>query len=195
VLVRAHGADLPSDEEMIDVTASVRTVDDAAWERFISEAAGGPGLHADPAETELDRGDVDGVGWLLQTGRGKGLPVDPCLKLSDGQRACPPEQWGEGQADSMFVMSSAMSSFADVEFPPFLIVVTRTPGEQLRVRTPSTTATGVLQPLPDGTGWAGLVFVDAVSVGMCGDSPNPDWTQVDVLDASGAVVGCVGDPW
>lgn len=67
IVVSAEGPAAPSIDVLVDVAASVEPVDEARWEKFIDEAAGGPGLHADEGASEIARGEIDGMGWLLQT--------------------------------------------------------------------------------------------------------------------------------
>jgi hypothetical protein len=72
--VRAHGRELPSTEQLLDLLRGVQPADDTAWEELLIDATGGSGLEADADRTELARGEVGDLGWLLQTAP----PTTPC---------------------------------------------------------------------------------------------------------------------
>lgn len=201
VVVSASGTNPPSEEELIAVAASVRQAEDAEWAAFVETASGGPGLHPDPGRLELARGEADGLEWLLQTGPpgGAGLSgpevdlasnhgVDPCLKLSNGRRACATS--GGGGLDDWVV-------FGQDEGLSFVVISTTIDAASVRV----TTAVGVAErptvEIPGGGLWGTVVFVDAPAMPVCPDQAGPppptiDTMVVEVIGPDGAVLGCLG---
>jgi hypothetical protein len=67
VVVTAYGPRMPADDELVTIAESVRPVDPAEWEQIQIAAFGGPELVPDAGESEIARGQADGVEWLLQT--------------------------------------------------------------------------------------------------------------------------------
>jgi hypothetical protein len=68
IVVTSFGRSRLSEEELVAFAASVQHTEDAVWEAFVTEAAGGPGLHPDEGRTELARGQAGDLEWLLQNG-------------------------------------------------------------------------------------------------------------------------------
>lgn len=143
---------------------------------------------------EIARGTEDGVEWLLQTGNGQAGHVDPCLRLSTYRRACAPQngttvEWaGPGEGDDL---------------PPFAIVATERQAAVARVVAMDGEVLGesVLHPVGDGPGRAAVIFA-GVNMFGCADPAElsvefPDAyvvARVDLLNESGAVIGCHGEP-
>lgn len=194
-----HG--VPAASELQAVAMSVRPSEQPAWDDFVVEASGGPGLRADHGSTEVTRGTAGGVGWLLQTGQpGGGLigsgsvltsAVDPCLKLSNRRRAC--TTGGAGGASSWITFTPA----EDDGMPPFAVVTTSTAASQVRVTTSTGEATAPLVPVPGTSLRAAVVPVADPGTPTCtatGELPSePGVTMtVHALDADGALVACLG---
>ncbi len=225
VVVTATGSRVLSTEELLALGASVHEIDPEQWEAERAATFGGPQLVADDGESEIARGEVDGIEWLLQTSstaRPEGavgfigpdstglLPpvavqVDECLKLSTRQRACAGPSIG-GAGGSLWVWNDTLPQADGVEFPEFLIVVTPvTSAERVRISAGPEAIEGALSEVPGGM-WeqarAGVVvgsLPGGTPIPTCHPAP-PDAPagsdiyafRIDLLDASGAEVGCVG---
>jgi hypothetical protein len=225
VVVTATGTRVPTNDELLALGASVHQVDDAEWDAARTAAFGGAELVADEGETEIARGEADGIEWLLQTrssARPEGavgstgpetigpLPpvavqVDDCLKLSTRQRACASSSIA-GSSGWISVWNDTLPSAADVDFPDFTVVATsNTAAGTARIRAGSTTIDGALSEVPGGD-WeqarAGVIFGSppaGTAIPTCNpDPPEPPpgsaivAYRIDLLDAAGTVVGCVG---
>lgn len=202
VIVSATGAQLPSEEQLVSLAASVRGTDDAAWERFVIEATGGPGLRADRGRTVLARGRVGDLEWLLQDGPpGAGWVVssatdahslrgvDPCLKLSDRTRACSGSGFS-GTEDDWYSIAEGVAP--DSRGLSFVIVSTTFGAATVRITTSTAVGIAALVPVPAGGLWGAVVFVDDPGAPVCDSAaPAPHQMRVDLLDASGAVRGCL----
>lgn len=195
----ARGPEVPTRDRLVRLAASVEQATSEAWERFMTDAAGGPGLHADDGAVEVARGRAGEVGWLLQARQGMGgHRVDTCLKLTTGRRACT-----EGSAGSP---SGSVWSAGDPvrdrnarevpAFPSFTVVESTTGGAKVRVRTAAGEATADLHPIPGGGGAsATVVFVDRPAIAGCATPPRPvgpNVTRVEVLGSDGRVIACIG---
>lgn len=217
VVVVGEGSPVPSIDGLVAVAASVRPIGDTAWVRFVIDATGGPGLHADAGRMELERGRIGDLEWLLQTGSldsvgplapapavaGQPQPpvpfADPCLKLSTGRRACA----GGGEiGGSTVVLTAGTGGQGDLEgLPPFAVVTTDVAGTELRATVDGRSATGHLVKLPGGQGYGGVVFTDFSGrlTPRC-DPPSPEVEKlftpmrIEVLAADGSVVGCIPQP-
>ncbi|HEX2180591.1 MAG TPA: hypothetical protein VHL54_13960 [Actinomycetota bacterium] len=66
LLVVAHGATMPTAEDLVAVAASVEPATAAEWEQMVVTARGGPGLAPDLGAVELQRGKAGDIEWLLQ---------------------------------------------------------------------------------------------------------------------------------
>ncbi len=207
--VRAVGDELPSRDRLLELLLSVAPADDAAWEELVIEATGGPGLHADADRTELARGEVGALGWLLQTAPYSDtefleneepdpptIGVDECLKLSDRTRAC-------GQGMSSAGHDWVAYSIEEEHGLEFVILSTTLPAASVRVTTRSDQATAPLHRVPGTDVWGAVVFVDdpGAADGVCDDGPPGvappqdapfPLARIDALDADGNVVGCLG---
>ncbi len=198
------------EETLVQVAASVRPADSDEWTAFTDSAWGGPELHADEGAVELARGTEQGQEWLLQATRSAPRTtnvapdpdvewfIDPCLKLLGGRRACADGDAGPGVSEFRAGTPASGSS----GFPSsFRLVVTRLPGARAEITTRNDTATIALHPLPDGSSRVGVFFADlfaGLSVPGCSRVPLPGFDDasdveiftVDILDASGAFLGC-----
>lgn len=202
VVVSATGETVPTEEELVALAASVRPTDAASWERFLVEAADGPGLHADADRHELARGRIGALGWLLQDGPpGGGIVsssstdphslrgVDPCLKLSDHRRTCA----GAGVAGT----EDDWYAFAVGEAPAsrglsFVVVSTTVGVATVRVTTSTSSGSAALMPVPAGGLWGAAVFVDDPGGPVCGSAtPAPHQMRIELLDARGGPIGCL----
>jgi hypothetical protein len=186
-------ATVPPVDALAELLVSARVATTEEWEAFVVEATGGPGLRPDDGAEELERGTVTGakgeVEWLLQAWDGV---LDPCLKLSNRQRAC---ATGSSSDIGLTLGTGGGEDEAGI-VPEFLMATVSQPGARLRVTTPAGVSEGTVHPLP-GTGqWSGVVFADGVldAFATCPGDPDvsdPEVT-VELLDAGGVVVGCVG---
>lgn len=199
VVVAAYGEGLPTEQELVTLAGSVQPIDKAEWERFEVEAFGGPGLNPDRGETELARGDADGVAWLMQTSTtelppgatgpdldGNVVPlgprsvrVDECLKLSSRQRSCP-QPSGGGRDGSVYLWTSSGSDFDKLGLPEYVMITTSQPAAtQMRVTVGSKVVEADVHPVPDGgfdTVGAGIAFVElpkATTFPICNPNPPP----------------------
>lgn len=194
VVVAAEGPSALGVEELVAIARSVEPADETQWSRLMDEAAGGPGLHPDEGASEVARGDIDDVGWLLQTP----LPtaespdsfVDPCLKLTTRSRVCAGSRSSGGGTE---VHIAGEHDVRDEPVPMFVIVASMTPANSVRVTTKAETATADLHPIPGG-GHAAVVFVAQTGWPDCrgADSGGEPTMRVELLDANGAVVSCLG---
>jgi len=217
VFVTAFGEALPTEQELVSIASSVRPIDEAEWERFEIETFGGPDLVADPGETELARGDADGVEWLLQTstmqvqpgafgptgGGPTGVRVDECLKLSILQHSCPSPSGG-GEDGSVFLWTSSLPYFDDLGFPEYVVVTTSQPeARRMRVTIGATVVEADVHNVPGGSVdsiGAAVAFIElpeASPIAVCNPAPPPppdglEIIRIDLLDDSGNVIGCAG---
>lgn len=202
VVATATGTEVPDEEAMVALAASVHPTDEQGWDDFVVRATGGPGLHPDAGRVELARGEVADVEWILQTGPPGGgrllgtdidlastRGVDPCLKLSTRRRACASS--GGGGADD-WIMSTEDEGLA------FVVVSTTIEASSVRITTPDEVATVPLVPVPGGGLWAAVAFVESPGPAVCpaaGPPPpsmEPHVILVEALDAAGGVIGCLG---
>jgi hypothetical protein len=188
----------PPVEALVELAGSLRPADGQEWEAFQVEAAGGPGLNPDPGTTEITRGRSGDREWLLQTARADapslqvpdplaGVRPDPCLKLSDRQRACADDSTSSGPQGEV-----SLDRGADPDLPgfgPFLIVTSQVPGVKLRLQTISGAAETDLHPTAQPGGWVGVLFVD--DPGTTGCDPGSE-RRLEVIGAEGDVVACLG---
>lgn len=206
LIVRATG-ELPivTSEELVRVAASVGTTDSEAWDAFVVEAGGGPGLHADRGAVEVARGTQGTTEWLLQTTRvaadgslepgprdGGELGADPCLKTSVGRRVCATSgisavAWGTLQYTE---------PAPDPALGGFFVVTSTIEAASMRATAGDEVATTTLVRLP-GTvpRWAGVAFVARPGHTTCGPTPADTplaVMRVELLDAAGAPVLCLG---
>jgi hypothetical protein len=205
--------------ELDRVAGSVRVVDEAAWTAEAATARGGPGLRPTPGSTELDRGEANGIGWLLQTkalgpysvgddglggwtdggGRVSKFGIDPCLRLVDGLSCGAGGTIGlAGSGDiPNEILSFRVPDTADLSAVTLVVVTGREPGTAIRITPtdPGTPAQTVdLQPTPKGDGRYAVVPV-GFEMAACGQVPaEVDFVtaRVTLVDASGAEVACLG---
>jgi hypothetical protein len=198
VVVSALGTSAPDLDELAAIASSVRPTDRATWDDLVIEATGGPGLHADEGRTELARGTVGDLEWLLQdapirdSGYEPGVEpddsrvADPCLKLSDRTRACATAGTDGGVEFVLYTTGGGLG---------FAVVNTTLEAASVRATTEHSEATAPLVPLPDGRSWATVVFIEAPGHALCrpptAEGPLPTM-RLDALDADGQVVGCLG---
>jgi hypothetical protein len=218
VMLVASGQERPAEAVLVELAMSVQRADDDEWERFVVEAAGGPGLHADAGAVELARGHAGTVEWLFQavpSGRDEMfLPVveipdepgpvdpstvlvaDPCLKLSNRRRACAWAGGGSSEERVQFTGDADASDRVEADLPEFMVVTTNKPGSRLRVQNDQGTYTGKLYRPSDAEVWVALVFVDEPGIAICREGltipSGVDVTRVDVLDSRGRPTACVG---
>jgi hypothetical protein len=197
--------------QLRDVVASIKPIDDVAWDRFVVAAGGEPGLHADPGRREITRGEVGGIRWLLQNGKAgesasqvQAAPssrgtealdgaeaADRCLKLSTGERVCV-NGWSGG-GDSVVANGPAANGV-----PAFTTISTRLDGSRVRVIDPkgSTVATAPLARVPGASTRAAVVFMDVGRFQSCAEfdhgPPVGRTYRIQVLDGAGHVTGCLG---
>lgn len=195
IVVRATGERLPSADDLVAIAASVKPTDDAAWEELVTEANGGPGLHADFGRHELARGRIGGIDWLLQDGPPHSLEddrslggVDPCLKLSTGRRACADSGTALGGGGDWHGYRLDHSGLS------FVVVGTQSGPGVLRITTSTTTASAELVAVPAGGLWGAVVFVADPGFATCSPpegTPAPGQMRVEVLDDDGEVAACL----
>ncbi|MGQ0831555.1 MAG: hypothetical protein ACT4OV_07745 [Microthrixaceae bacterium] len=208
VVVRATGSSVPTEDELVAIAASVRPTDDATWERFVVEATGGPGLHADRGRHELARGRIGDLEWLLQDGppdRGvmwasqepdpdRLRGVDRCLKLSNRTRACADTaSGGAAPGDWWSITGSEPPAEHGLSF---VVVSTTVEAAAVRVTTSTGAATVPLELVPAEGLWAAVVFVADPGFPTCdsaGRTPSPNRMRMEALDAAGGVLRCLGD--
>lgn len=201
IVVTGYGRSPPSEDELVAFAASVQRTDDVAWEAFVTEAVGGPDLRPDEGRSELARGQAGGVEWLLQNGPpwsvrlndpniapGSLRALDPCLKLSDRRRACVDIQGG-GTTDD-WIRSTARTE----KFPAFAMVSTTGEGASLRATTAMAEATVPLVAVPGGGLWGAVIVIEGAGPATCkeGDDLLKGLMRIDLLDAQGTVIGCLG---
>lgn len=196
MVVSAEGRAAPSVDELVAVAASVKPVDEERWKKFMDEAAGGPGLHADEGAAEIARGEIDGFEWLLQTAPPTAVDassstIDPCLKLSNRRRVCAGSMMGGGGAE---VHIAGEHDVRDQPFPLFAVVVSFEPATAVRISTEEETVSAPLHQIPEGRGSAAVVFVADPGWPDCSgrDSGGQPTMRIELLDATGAVVSCLG---
>lgn len=197
VVVSASGTTLPSEEELIAMAASVTSTDDVAWGELVTEANGGPGLHADLGRHELARGRIGAIDWLLQDGPPHSLEndrslggVDPCLKLSDGERLCADSGTALGGGGDWYGYQLHHNGLS------FVVVGTQSGPGVLRITTSTAFGTAELVAVPAGGVWGAVVFVADPGFATCRsqDPPAPGTMRVELLDDDGDVAGCLFSP-
>lgn len=217
IVVTASGGTLPDADELARVAASVRRVDGAAWEQAIVDAFGGPGLRPDEGEIAVATGSFGDVDWLLQSRTtevpdgvpglvpGKVVNVDECLKLSTRRRLCIPGGLS-GSAGGIAVWNTASPGFDELRLPPFVVVTSNEPrAVTARLSSGAQSVDVQLHQVPGGSVGnvnAGLAVVDVPPgiIATCHPDPSelpepPTGTstgRIDLLDASGAAIGCIG---
>lgn len=208
VVVTASGTSLPSEQQMIAVAATIRPTGEGTWDDLVTEANGGPGLHADIGRHELARGRIGDLEWLLQDGPPDGgmsvFPaapldrlrgVDPCLKLSDRTRACAGSLGGGGSETPAGWYLVATGRGSGTSGLSFVVLSTPQPAVAVRVRTASATATAALVQVPAGGIWGAVVFVSDPGFATCDpavSTPSRGQMRMEALDSSGEVVRCLG---
>jgi hypothetical protein len=199
VVVSASGDVMPAERDLVALAGSVRPADVAAWEAFVLEARGGQGPRPDPGAVEIARGQAGGVTWLLQTSDSEAASIltpdavtgrrpDACLVVSNGARVCAHDAYRDVPDTSIAIMRAPDP--AAPSLPSFMLVTTTVEGAKLRVPTPIDPITVDLHPLPDG-GRVAVVFTEAVDAPWCADGTAAG-PRLEVLDAAGAVVDCLG---
>jgi hypothetical protein len=184
---------------------------DASTDRTRStQGAPTTGLRADDGREEVARGAIGEVEWLLQTGPGQVIggsssgqtapdevvAIDPCLKLSNGHRAC-----GEGGGGTN--LDWVYWTAAPTEpIPPFVLVSTTLEAANVSITTRTDQVTEPFHQVPGMQLWGAVVFVDdpgeadgACDEGPPGEAPPADAyadMRVDALDGEHDVVGCLG---
>jgi hypothetical protein len=203
--VAPAGAGPLDDAALAAVAASVTRADAAAWDALRVEAVGGPALLPDPGATEVTRGTVGDVTWVLQAVPGpSGVPlVDPCLRVSTGDRVCAQGNAGPIHSDPAMAATQAFAvpgsdpgdrGDASAALPGFALV--GAPGDvpTVRVTTNDATATAATAPVPGTELRAAVVFVEGTATPDCaGDlaTPRRDRMSVQLLDAAGTATACV----
>jgi hypothetical protein len=207
VVVSAVGVELPSRAQLLATALSVDRSSEDEWAAFVIEATGGPGLHPDEGRTEIARGEVAGLEWLLQTmpleessldPDNPNLPpnvVDECIKLSNRKREC-------GGFSGSAVDWIVTAAVPEEGIPPYVLLSTTLDATSVRVTTNTDEATAPLHQVPGEDLWAALVFVNGPgNVISCSDRrplssfpTDNDYRvmRIEALDAEGAVVGCLG---
>jgi hypothetical protein len=182
--------------ELVMLAGSARRTTDAAWSAVASSTDGGPGLGPDHGAIELARGREGDIEWLLQAAPGGGaagrmdlseeMSVDGCLKLSTGERACPSDS-GSGPGYSEH---RARPDTVPAGFPPYLVVSVTGRPASIRVTSGTTVLTAPAVPIPGTDQSAAVLFGEVSGFPQC---ERPGF-RIELLDASGAAVGCVGGP-
>lgn len=213
LLVTASGGELPDTETLVEVATSVRRTTPEAWDAFVVEARGGPGLHADPGAVELERGVAEGVEWLFQARIDDGsLPflgggdvdpdtgqsrtagefvIDPCLKLADGKRAC----LGPGGSEQGFPESISATRVRGPlddggQFPGFHMVMTTQPAVTLRITRADGISESQFHELPGGVRRGAVIVTDVVGPRDCDAGLAPSSVTVSLVDAGGRPLPC-----
>lgn len=208
VVVTAGVEAVPEKADLIAVAASVRPIDQKAWDAIELESrmkgANGPGLNPDVGEVEVLRGEEEGLEWLLQTARrvdqtGDNSVIDACLKLSDYTRTCALPRGGDQNGAAFF---AAMDGEVKEGMSPFLIVtiptetVTKSADVSIKVTTRKGSNTAQLAPVPGTESSVAILFVDDVGTPVCTTDPKPPESMkpitVELLDASGKPTACIG---
>jgi hypothetical protein len=205
VVVTAMGTPPVGEEELVALAASVQPTDETGWEAFVIEMTGGPGLHPDEGRTELARGQAGDLEWLLQNGLSQDAlmndpnlattddpkGVDPCLKLSNRKRVCASS--GGGTTDDWIRSAEASDGF-----PSFVVVSTTREGAAIRVTTDGEETTVPLAAVPGGGLWGAAAVIDGAGMSICQGPPGVTAAEsitamrIELLDAQGAVIGCLG---
>lgn len=201
----------PSEAELLAMAATMAPADGATWDAFVAGQAGGPGVRPSDGATELARGTADGEEWLLQTHLADPalvgndltdadrLEADPCLVLTGGRRVCADDNIsGPVGSGRLYLRDAAAPNPSEPEgFPVFLVVTTDAPATAVRVTQHSgAVARSDLHPLPGVDRASAVVFLDDPSpMYTCEAGPVPaERMRVEVVDASDAVVACLGTP-
>jgi hypothetical protein len=191
----------PTTDELRAVVSSVRRVDNERWAKVVSDAHGGPGLHADRGAVELERGDVNGVEWLLQAIPGSAMSrnspsptvpdewaADSCLKLGDGSRRCVTS--GSGGDDWSVETWTGTEATG---LPTFIVVNTKTRAPMMRLSFDDETAvTAVLHRVPGSVDRRAGVLFPTGNVGPAFPTCTEGSLRLELLDDGGTPVACVG---
>ncbi len=201
----------PADEATLTrVGATIELTDRGGWKRFVEELIGLDVPEVTKGAIELERGEVAGVPWLLETGLDglsgpelAGPVASPCLRLPRRQTRC---AYGTSGMNSP-AGTTAIGSFQEgydpggavgPPFPGFVTVTTTVPQASLRVTTSEGVVTRPLHPIPGEPARSGGVVVAAPGGSFrCGDpaapvpTPPPGVTTAELLDGAGAVVTCL----
>lgn len=217
IVVTASGGSFPEADELARVAASVRPVDDTAWDRAVVDAFGGPGLGPDEGEAAIATGSFGDVDWLLQTRTtevpegvvgvdpGTFVVVDECLKLSTRQRLCNGTGFG-GSEGAFAVWNTSSPGFDEMGVPPFVMITSDLPtAVTARLSTGGQTHEVELHPVPGGMQGnvnAGIAAIDVPPGIIPTCHPNPaelpqppagiTTGRIDLLDGTGTAIGCVG---
>lgn len=83
---------------------------------------------------------------------------------------------------------------SDEVVPLFAIVVSAEPATAVRVSTEEETVSAPLHQIPDGGGYAAVVFVADPGWPNCSgaDSGGEPTMRIELLDAAGTVISCLG---
>ncbi len=208
VVVSASVQSVPDEQTLIDVAASVESVDKETWGSMVEEtrmkAANGPGLNPDIGEAEVLRGTEGDLDWLLQTTHESELGVGPsvvdtCLKLSDYTRTCALPRGADQNGAAFYV---AMAGEVKEGLRPFLILtipteaVRASAGASIRVTTQEGSGTAPLTAVPGTETSVAVVFVDDAGTPVCTTEPKPPESMkpmtVELLDADGRPAMCIG---
>ena len=197
---------LPTLEQLDEVVASTTEADADEWAKLIEDANGGPGLNPDAGQSEVARGEADGIEWLLQTGEpgwisstdGR-IGVDECLKLGDGTSACPTSGSASGVEDQVaFTMATGEFGPNKLAFVG-MVVANDDPTASLRLTLPDgSTQRADFHPVPGADTRAAVLVGDQPGQFRC-DGPGPQVPvagdgqsigSLERLDAKGNSLGC-----
>lgn len=148
-------------EQLTQVATSVRQAEQGRWRDHVEEASGGPGLTANVGRSEVARGEVEGIEWLLQTSDRtySFLAVDACLKLSDGDTACATLEDGEPEDDLDGQRSVAMGISGADELPfAILVIPNDDPAVEVRFTTGDTTISAPFHAVSGTANKASVLF-------------------------------------
>ncbi|MEX0664116.1 MAG: hypothetical protein WD598_05010 [Acidimicrobiia bacterium] len=213
LVVAAAGPTPPSMELLFTLAESLQVDDVDGWELLLTQASAPVTVEPDPGGVELERGRAGDVEWLLQARPADelgpigsfvdpavpntDLTVDGCLKLSTGLRVCASSGSG-GVPNGEYVSFWNGVGFGDSDFPAFALISTSVSGARVRIRTSTDTDEVPLRDVPGTTRRAAIVFVENPGLPGCIPPDDPrvpatlDVMLVEVLDATGAVVDCLG---
>lgn len=209
VVVRSSWGRPVSEADLLELAASVEQTDEATWDAFVTEAAGGPGLHPDEGRVEVARGSVGKIEWLLQDGPATGgilatepdddpdlSQIDTCLKLSDRTRTCADAVQTGPNGTVSTIDDDAVNGNGDTSIGDVAIVSTTQEGDSLRATTATGQVTAPLVQVPGRELRAAVVVLDEVGSVRCeGDPatpPPPGSMRLDILDAEGQAIACIG---
>lgn len=199
---------LPTLEQLEEVVASTTEADTDGWAKLIEVANGGPGLNPDAGQSEVVRGEADGIEWLLQTGEpgfssntGGRIGVDECLKLGDGTSACPTSGSASGGGGGLGAVTMATGEFGPNKLAFVgMVVANDDPTASLRLTLPDgSTQRADFHPVPGADTRAAVLVGDQPGQFAC-DGPGPQVPVVgdghsigslERLDAKGNSLGCM----